>query len=49
MPLGSTVVDEVHPNESDDIVGSKNEGDGRSIYVRNLSATVTSSELEIEL
>lgn len=48
LPLGSTVVDEVHPNGSDDIVGSENEGDGRSIYVRNLSATVTSSELEME-
>jgi hypothetical protein len=25
-PLGSTVIDDVHPNGSDDIVGSENEG-----------------------
>lgn len=47
-PLGSTVIDDVHPNGSDDIVGSENEGDVRSIYVRNLSSIVTSSELETE-
>lgn len=48
LPLSSKVTDEVHPNGSDDIVGSENEGDGRSIYIRNLSSLVTSSELEME-
>lgn len=48
LPLGSKVTDEVHPNGFDDIVGSENEGDGRSIYIRNLSSLVTVSELEME-
>eukprot|EP01018_Ginkgo_biloba_P030693 Gb_32671 [translate_table: standard] len=46
--LASTGAEEADPEASDDIAGTENEGDGRSIYIKNLPSTVMMSEVETE-